>query len=567
MNARISTRMIVGFSTIIVLTIIIAVTSVVIMNGIGASLTTVNDVNAVKQRFAINFRGSVHDRAISLRDVVLLQDDGDRRAALAEIETLARFYADSAGPLDALMAAEADTTDRERDILASIKAIEVETLPMIERVIAAQAAGDAEGALTILLAEARPAFTEWLRRINQFIDFQEDANQRITAETRTLVARAETGVLVLALVFAAIGIGFARWSTLGLRPLAGLSRAMLDLADGKLEVAIADAPGRTEVAEMTRAVKVFKDNAVRVRDLQRQEAEASERNQAERKAELNGLADRFEGSVLTVVRRVADASGNLDETAGGLNALAERTTGTTGEARSASVDTKDTVQAVAASTEQLSASIEEIGQQASHSLRIAQQASEEAEATTLRVQELVDAANRIGDVVQLITDIAEQTNLLALNATIEAARAGEAGKGFAIVASEVKNLAGQTAKATDEIARQVQAVQAVSGSMQGAIKGIGGVIDEVNAITTRISASVDQQTAATQEIAERLRGAATAAALVTESVMAVSDLADEAGSTAQKMVYITTGVRHETSVLGDEVERFVGLIRQGRSIA
>jgi methyl-accepting chemotaxis protein len=175
----IMTQLVIGFAAVLALLAALAAVAVHRVNGISASLATMNDINSVKQRFAINFRGSVHDRAISLRDVVLVTDARERREAMAEIDRLAAFYADSATRLDALMATGADVTPDEMRILASIKETEARTLPMIRRVIAAQANGDSAGAHRMLMEEARPAFIEWLARINQFIDLREAKNGRI----------------------------------------------------------------------------------------------------------------------------------------------------------------------------------------------------------------------------------------------------------------------------------------------------------------------------------------------------------------------------------------------------
>jgi methyl-accepting chemotaxis protein len=219
------------------------------------------------------------------------------------------------------------------------------------------------------------------------------------------------------------------------------------------------------------------------------------------------------------------------------------------------------VQTVSSGTEELSASISEIGRQVISSAQIAGKAVTEATETDATMQGLADNASRISIVVDLIQTIASQTNLLALNATIEAARAGEAGRGFAVVASEVKSLANQTAKATDEIRQQIASMQQVAASAVGAIRNIGQTIGEINEVTTAIAAAVEQQGAATREIARNIQHAAGGTSEVSSNIIGVSAASAEAESAASEVLDASGALRREADILRDEIHAFLGNIR------
>jgi PAS domain S-box-containing protein len=259
---------------------------------------------------------------------------------------------------------------------------------------------------------------------------------------------------------------------------------------------------------------------------------AAKQAEEDRRKMLQDLADKFEKSVGGLVEGVSQSAAQLQGTAKSMADTAEHTTRQSAVVASASAETTHNVQTVASATEQLAASIGEIGGQVNESSRIVGTAVGQANDTNAKVQSLSVAAQKIGDVVRLINDIAGQTNLLALNATIEAARAGDAGKGFAVVASEVKTLATQTANATDEIATQVRAIQEATASSVDAIQGITQTINRVNDISTTISAAVEEQSAATQEITRSIQQAARGTTEVAANIGSVTDAAQKTGDAA-----------------------------------
>jgi methyl-accepting chemotaxis protein len=228
---------------------------------------------------------------------------------------------------------------------------------------------------------------------------------------------------------------------------------------------------------------------------------------------------------------------------------------------SAAEETSVNVQTVSSGTEQLSSSISEIGRQVVTSAEIARKAVDEAGATDATMQGLADNAARISVVVDLIQTIASQTNLLALNATIEAARAGEAGRGFAVVASEVKSLANQTAKATDEIRQQIVSMQTVTNSAVGAIRNISNTISKINDVTTAIAAAVEEQGAATREIARNIQHAAGGTSEVSSNIVGVSSASSEAGTAAGEVLSASGALRREADVLRAEIDAFLENIR------
>ena len=345
------------------------------------------------------------------------------------------------------------------------------------------------------------------------------------------------------------------------RPIAGMTGAMGALASGNLAIEIPAQANKDELGEMAKAVQVFKDNAIRVMALEEEQAMAAARAEAEKKQALATLAHGFEEQVGVVVTTLSASARQLQTAASSMSETAEATSQRAVAVAAASEEATTNVQTVATAAEELSASIGEISRQVANSSQIANQAVLDVAATGKSVEALAEAAQKIGDVVKLISDIASQTNLLALNATIEAARAGEAGKGFAVVASEVKNLASQTARATSEIGGQITAIQAATGDSVVAMRAIGETIGKMNEIAAAIASAVEEQGAATQEIARNVQQAAAGTADVSLNITAVNAAANETGVAAGQVKAAASTMGAQAEDLSRAVDGFVSRVR------
>jgi methyl-accepting chemotaxis protein len=374
--------------------------------------------------------------------------------------------------------------------------------------------------------------------------------------------KARSNIAVWTWVLLALALGAALVAAIAATrsitvPLMALKRGMAALSGGDYTIAVAGFGRRDEIGEMAAAVQVFKDGLIRAEALTAQRvAEQHEREQ--RAATIEQMAAEFDGAIEQTLKRVVDESTAMNTAAKSMAINAQQTSDQAASVAAATEETSASVQTVASSAEQLSGSILEISQQISNSSRVSQAAVEEAEASNSMVQGLADSAARIGAVVGLINDIASQTNLLALNATIEAARAGDAGKGFAVVANEVKNLANQTAKATDEITAQINAVQSATRQAVSAIGAIVIRITEIKEIGAAIAAAVEEQAAATQEIATNVAQAAEGTQEVARTITGVTHAATATGRAAGQVL----GETQELSLHAAELKVLVdGFIR------
>jgi methyl-accepting chemotaxis protein len=344
-------------------------------------------------------------------------------------------------------------------------------------------------------------------------------------------------------------------------PIRGMTGAMGRLAGGDMTVEVPGVGRHDEIGTMASSVQVFKDNMIEAERLRQEQKESEIRNAEMRKAEMRKLADNFEAAVGNIIGTVSSASTELEATATSLTKTAAMTEQLSTGVASASEEASSNVQSVATASEELASSVGEISRRVVESSRIAGSAVDQAGKADGRIAELSQAATRIGEVVKLITAIAEQTNLLALNATIEAARAGDAGRGFAVVAQEVKALAAQTAKATDEISSQIGGMQAATADSVVAIKEVSDTILRISEISSAIAAAVEEQGAATQEISRNVQQAAQGTSEVASSIVDVNRGASETGSASAQVLSSAQSLANESNRLKLEVGHFLDTVR------
>jgi methyl-accepting chemotaxis protein len=514
---------------------LIVVLGMVVVTGLGVSrveqvsdrLTVINELNSVKQRYAINFRGSVHDRAISLRDVVLSTTPAQLQQHAADIERLAADYAASAEKLDEFFADDTLVGQDEKDAYATIQSVEQETTPLVEQVIALRTAGQVAQSLAAL-NQAAPLFTDWLASINALIDLEEAKNMAEGTEARDIA----DGFLAIMLIFCGLAVVLA--------------------------IVVAWRIARSITGPMADAVTVFA--AVADGDLTQRLDVASKDGLGEMGQYANAALARMGEAMAAVSQSAAELAATSDKVGQASNRIAGNAQESATQAdvvAGAAEEVSRSVQTVAAGSEEMGASIREIAQNASEAAQVAGRAVAAAEMTNVTVSRLGASSREIGDVVKVISSIAEQTNLLALNATIEAARAGEVGKGFAVVANEVKELAQETARATEDIARRVEAIQADTAGAVGAIEEVSSVIGRINDFQTTIASAVEEQTATTAEmdrnvseastgsenIAANIAGVAEAARSTSESVVESQRAAGELAEVSRRLQQLTAAFR------------------------
>ena len=526
---------------------------------------------------------------ISLERAVLIKDLADMRTSLAIAMAHLRMFLLTAEPTAkeqfAAARAHADRAfsivDTQERLLAPIQRATFNTLarayeelkPLPDRIIALRESPQYNMPAHILSTEAQPR----TRKILELLDGirQSDGTHAgglktsqkalMAKESEELEAsiaflqRVEWVLLAAGLAVAGI-VGFLTVRSV-VPPIRGMTAAMGLLAGGNTAVAIPGVGRRDEIGEMAKAVQVFKDSMIETERLRAEQTAAQTRAAAEKRLAMGRFADAFEASVGNILEAVSTASTELEATANTLTRTADVTRAISTSAAGASEEASANVRSVSTASEQLAGSINEISRRVQEASRMAVEAVGQAQKTNSQITALSQSAGRIGDVVRLITAIAEQTNLLALNATIEAARAGDAGRGFAVVAQEVKALAAQTAKATEEIGGQISGMQAVTTESVAAMKAIGETITRISDISSTIAAAVEEQGAATQEISRNVQQAASGTSQVAGSIAEVSRGANETGSASAQVLSSAQALARESNHLKSEVHKFLVAVR------
>jgi len=376
------------------------------------------------------------------------------------------------------------------------------------------------------------------------------------------VASNRLNMIATVALLALLAVGLTVWIGRSIsQPILRLTRVTNRIAEGDLAIEVPDRERVDEVGTLAKAIGVLREHSAKAARLVQEEARLKADAADERRGAMTKLADAFEASVKRTVDGIAASAAGMEASANSMSSAAATSDSQTVAASAAAEQTSVNVGTVASATEELSASIQEIARQVTHSTEIASGAVTEAERANAVMSGLAESAKRVGEVVMLINDIAQQTNLLALNATIEAARAGDAGRGFAVVASEVKSLATQTAKATEDIQTKVEEIQSMTGTAVSAIATIGGTVSRMNEIASSIAAAVEEQGAATRDIAGNVQQAAGGAQQVSQNVAAAQRAVSETRSVAAGVLDAAGSVTRETAQLRGEVERFLSDVR------
>ena len=386
----------------------------------------------------------------------------------------------------------------------------------------------------------------------------ESASDEIFRGIATMRRDAIIYTLLSLAIVCALGIYFARSVS---RPITDMVEAMRQLAAGNKDVPVPALERGDEIGEMAQTVQVFKETAVEADRMAAEKVEQERRAEQESRQATLSLADSLEDSIKGIVDNMTKSVEQMVSVSKSLISTSDQTAAQASSVVAKSEETSSTVQTVATAADELSGSIDDIRRQVNDASGNVLATVNKVKESNATVQELAEGAQKIGHVVALINDIAEQTNLLALNATIEAARAGEAGKGFAVVASEVKALANQTAKATEEISAQIDSMQVKTSETVKAIEGVEKGIGSISEFTTNITNAVEQQTAATGDIARNVQGAAAATQGATQSVQGVSQAASESGTAAKQVHDAFNDLAGQATLLNDEMTQFLAKLR------
>ena len=530
------------------------------MNGIDAAYTDLED--RVSASNVLATRGLQHAEAYVSTGFQLLvetTDEGNARLLAQNSEHRKKYEESMAKVLQNLP----ERTQTIEPVVAGFRKAFASCEPVIKYAASVTSPEDNAKAAIALKDKCEGLITSaveaQVRMVDGLIAQAAKMSDDLTAISNSTIVTSliSVGVGLLGSLMLSLFIGIKGMS----QPINRLKIVMEAFANNDLKAEVPGKERRDELGDMARTVEIFKINGLAVQRLKLEQEAAEQLAGQRRKAEMTKLANDFEGAVGEIIQTVSSASTELEASANTLAATAGRTEQLSTVVASAAEEASTNVQSVASASEEMASSVSEIGRQVHESARIAGDAVKQAQITNDRVFALSQAANKIGDVVQLINTIAGQTNLLALNATIEAARAGDAGRGFAVVASEVKSLAEQTAKATGEIGDQIKGIQTATADSVQAIKEIASTISRISEISSTIASAVEEQGAATQEISRNVQQAAVGTTQVASNINDVRRGSTETGSASSQVLSSAQSLSVESNRLKSEVGKFLAMVR------
>jgi len=484
------------------------------------------DQNATRVQLALQAESYFNSAAVSEKNVIL--SSGDEKAAKTNIDNYGKA---TTATLESIDHFEAITRDADqRELIETFRTAVGNRRQASAHVFELALAGKPAEAFDYSLGVAAKFRQVAIKAVSKLIEMNVDKMQAARNASVAMAEHTRAWLVIGAAAGLICAFGILGWIALYQisRPLSYMTGEMTKLANGDLAIEIEGADRADEVGGLARSLQVFKENAIQVCE---------------------------------ALDTLSAASTEMHATAGSMAATAEETSMQANAVASASEQASANVQTVAAATEQLHGSTNEISRQVTQSAQFASTAVIEADRTNATIQGLAETAQKIGEVVSLIQNIASQTNLLALNATIEAARAGEAGRGFAVVASEVKALANQTAKATEDISTQIAAIQGETGAAVDAIKAIGGTIRQMNEIASAIAAAVEEQGAATRDISQNIQLVAQGTNEVASNIAGVNEAAVETGTAATQVLTAADDLSRQADKLRTNVNGFLDQIR------
>ncbi|MGL4396397.1 MAG: methyl-accepting chemotaxis protein [Hyphomicrobium sp.] len=538
------------------------------LGGVGfLSLNKLSEVNDHVVSLGSNWLPSVDETHLIATDVaelrmtqaahILSESDAEMKAIEVDVAHAIKSLSENLATYDKLV-----SSDEERAVYRKIEAAIEAYKTQHDKLLGLSRQNKNDEAAILFKGDMKKSFDDLVAQVHQAVEINKRGSDAEVKTSAAAYASASTLLMSIVGLALAVAVGAILFTLKRIiQPIDAITSAMGVLAGGNMAVDIPGVGRGDEIGRMAGSVEVFKTNMIETERLRAEQVEFEKRAAAQRKADMNKLAADFQRAVGGIVETVSAAASQLESSAGSLTKTAERTQARSGSVAAASEETSANVQSVAAASEELTATISEISRQVQQSSSVANQAVTQAAKTNEKVSELSESANRIGDVIGLINTIAGQTNLLALNATIEAARAGEAGRGFAIVAQEVKALAEQTAKATNEIAAQISGMQAVTNDAVIAIQDITQTIGAMSEISGIIAAAVEQQGATTQEISRNVQEAARGTTEVASSITDVSKGASDTGTASAQVLTSAKQLSSESNNLRRQVETFLASVR------